>query len=92
MKGFTGKLRPTIPVGIARDLDCRSSRFHWPVKNQARITAYSEQALIETFEFTFKIKQSTYLEIFGYARKIVVILEGSEDGVSFGTEIGDAYS
>ena len=48
--------------------------------------------IIDTFEFTFKIKQSTYLKIFSYACKIVVILEGGEDGISFGTEIGDAYS
>ena len=62
------------------------------LKIKARNTAYSEHALIETFEFTLTIKPSTYLEIFGYTRKIVVILEGSEDGVSFGTEIGDANS
>ena len=62
------------------------------LKIKTRIAASSEQAIIDTFEFTFKIKQSTYLEIFGYARKIVVILEGSEDGVSFGTEIGDGKS
>ena len=89
MRELTRKLRPTIPVSIARDLDCRSSRFHWPVKNQNKNHSFFRTS--NDWHFWIHIR-STYLKIFGYACKIVVILEGSEDGVSFGTEIGDGES